>query len=328
MKEALFYGKLEGKKLKCGLCARGCIISEGKTGFCNVRKNIDGKLFSLVYGKLCSVAVDPIEKKPLYHFLPGSTALSIATVGCNLRCRFCQNFEIAQVREIFGGETSPKEIVKLAKENKTKSIAYTYTEPTIFYEFALDTMKIAKKEGIKNVWVSNGYITKKPIRKMAKLLDAVNVDIKGDEKVYNELCLASLKPVKESLIEFRKNKIWIEITCLIIPGKNDSAKWMDEITIWIRDNLGRETPLHLSRFFPMHEMKDTEPTPMEILKELHAVARNNLDYAYIGNVPRGKEHNTFCPSCGELAIEREGYFAKSKGRKCRKCGKIIAGVFD
>jgi pyruvate formate lyase activating enzyme len=329
MKETLFYDKLSGKKVHCRLCARNCHISEGKLGFCKVRKNVGGKLYSLVYGRPCSIAIDPIEKKPLYHFLPGTKTLSIATVGCNFRCSFCQNFEISQVKEIIGKETSPKEIVDIAKKAKVQSISYTYAEPTMFFEYALDIMKLAKKVGIKNIWVSNGYTSKEAIKKMAPYLDAINIDVKGDEKVYNELCLASLKPVLESLKEYKLQKVWIEITCLIIPGKNDSEKWMKEITLWIKENLGEETPLHLSRFFPTYKLTDIEPTPISTLKKLHIIAKKHLKNVYVGNVPPGREHNTFC-SCGELCIDRTGYCleAKMNGSNCGKCGREIAGVFE
>jgi len=329
MKEALFYEVNGDKKVHCFLCARNCQISENKLGFCSVRKNISGKLNSLVYGKPCSIAIDPIEKKPFYHFLPGTKALSIATVGCNFRCSFCQNFEISQPKEIIEREVSPSEVIQIAKKANIDSIAFTYTEPTVFYEYALDIMKLAKKSGLKNVWVSNGYTTKEPIKKMAPFLDAVNIDIKGDEKVYNNLCMASLKPVLEALKEYKKQKVWIEITCLIIPGKNDSKKWMNEITLWIKENLGEETPLHLSRFFPNYKMMEVSPTPISTLKELHKTAKKNLKNVYIGNIPPGKEHTTFCPSCEAVCIDRTGYSIdlNLKGNKCEKCGENIEGIF-
>ncbi|MBN2095302.1 MAG: AmmeMemoRadiSam system radical SAM enzyme [Candidatus Aenigmarchaeota archaeon] len=327
MKEALFYEKLPEKKVRCQLCARSCLIGEGKAGFCSVRKNIEGKLFSLVYGKLCSIAVDPIEKKPFYHFLPGTRALSIATVGCNLACKFCQNFDISKPKEIFGKNTGPKEVVEAARKNNCQSIAYTYTEPTVFYEYALDVMKLAKRQGLKNVWVSNGYTQKEPIAKMSKYLDAVNVDIKGDEKVYSSLCLASLKPVLSALKEYKKRKVWIEITMLIIPGHNDSEKWMGEITEWVSENLGRETPLHISRFFPMYLMTDVPPTPLETLKKLHKVAKKNLDHVYLGNIPEDLSRDTLCASCGELMVSRSGYKITPPPKACKKCGKKLAGVY-
>jgi pyruvate formate lyase activating enzyme len=330
MKEALFYEKLGDKKLRCKLCARDCQISEGKSGFCRVRKNIDGKLYSFVYGKPCTIAIDPIEKKPLYHFLPGTNALSIATVGCNFRCSFCQNFDISQPEKIIGNEISPEKIVESAINSKVRSIAYTYTEPTIFYEYALEIMKIANKKGLKNIWVSNGYTTKEPIKKIAPFLDAVNIDIKGDDKAYNEICMASLKPVLESLKEYKKQKIWIELTCLIIPGKNDSKKWMDKITLWINENLGEETPIHLSRFFPNYRMRGVGATPFSTLKALYRVANKNLKNVYIGNVPPGKEHNTFCYGCGEECINRSGSCieTKLKGSRCESCGREIACIFE
>lgn len=326
-KEALFYQKLPDSKVRCELCPRTCFISEGLTGFCRVRKNIEGKLYSLVYGKACSISIDPIEKKPLFHFLPGTRALSFATCGCNFACKFCQNYEISQ-GEPFGEKLSPRDIVELAKVNKVESIAYTYTEPTVFYEYCFDTMKLAKKEGIRNVWVSNGYINPMPIKKLAPFLDAVNIDIKGNEEVYSALCFASLKPVLKSILEFKKNKIWIEITSLIIPGKNDSDEWMGDNSKWIKDNLGPETPLHLSRFYPRYKLLEVKPTPISTLKRLYTVAKKNLDYVYLGNVFESSYESTYCRKCGKVVIRRQGYAVDYENSICRNCGGAISGVFN
>ena len=324
-KECLFYEKLPDKKVRCKLCPRECYIQNNSTGFCRVRKNLDGKLYSLVYSRPCTLSIDPIEKKPLFHFLPGTSCLSIATCGCNLACTFCQNYEISQC-EIFGEFRSPEEIVDLAKKYKVKTIAYTYTEPTIFYEYSLDIMKLAKKEGLKNVWVSNGYINKDPIKKIIPYLDAINVDVKGPEKLYSSLCYSSLKPVLEALLEFRK--VWIEITSLIIPTYNDSKKWVSYLSNWIKNNLGEDTPLHLSRFYPSYKLRNLEPTKISVLKELYKEAKKKLNYVYIGNVFDSKYESTYCPKCGELIVRREGYNVNFKGYKCKKCNTEIPGVFS
>lgn len=330
MKEAMFYKQLKEKKVNCQLCPHSCVIPIDKAGKCGVRKNIDGTLYSLVHSKACAVSVNPVEKKPLYHFFPGEETLSLATVGCNLSCSFCQNYDISQVssERIFGENYPPEKIVELAERYRSKIISYTYTEPTVFWEYAFDTMKLAKEKGMKNIWVSNGYTNTEPIKKMAPLLDAINVDVKGNEEVYRKLCGASLRPVLNSLKEYKKHKIWIEVTSLIIPGYNDSLEWINFLSKWIKDNLGKQTPLHLSRFFPHYKMLDTEPTPLKTLEKLYKAAKKNLDYIYIGNIPTAKYGNTCCLKCGELLIKREGFKVEIKKLKCEKCNEKIAGIFD
>jgi pyruvate formate lyase activating enzyme len=337
MKEALFYSKLEGGKVRCLLCARRCFINPGKAGLCKARKNIGGTLYALTYGKPCAISTDPIEKKPLFHFLPGTFALSISARGCNFRCKFCQNYAISQIEDdspLLQAEemrdhrkVSPSEIVKAAKKEGAASIAYTYTEPTVFYEYALEIMKLAKAEGLKNIWVTNGYINKEPLRKMAKYLDAVNIDIKGNEAVYKSLCLASQKPVLSTLKEFKKQGIWIELTILVIPGHNDSPKWVEEICRWIAENLGEQTPLHLSRFFPSYRMGYVEPTPLATLESLHGIAKKSLKYVYIGNLPLEDYETTYCARCGHPVIKRSGYKIYFKNPSCPKCGEKIEGAY-
>lgn len=222
----------------------------------------------------------------------------------------------------------PKKIVEIAKRENTKTIAYTYTEPTVFYEYALDIMKLAKKAGLKNIWVSNGYINDAPIRKMAPFLDAINLDIKGNEEAYCNLCHGSLKPVLKSAKEFKKHGVWIEITCLIIPGHNDDPDWMETLSKWIFENLGTSCPLHLSRFSPAHEMQDADPTPLETLTQLHKIAKKHLNYVYIGNIPTETYANTICPKCGEELIIRSNYHSKILGTTCKRCGKKLEGVFE
>ncbi len=287
------YEKLSDKKVKCGLCNHRCIINDGKRGICGVRENKKGKLYSLVYGRIIAEHIDPIEKKPLYHFMPGSFSLSIATIGCNFKCLHCQNSDISQIskQEItsnkrWGKEKSPKEIVQDALESNCPSISYTYTEPTIFLEFALDCMKLAKKKGLRNVWVSNGYMTKKVLDLITPYLDAINIDLKAlTEDFYRDVCGAKLQPVLDNLIDIKKRGIHLEITTLIIPDKNDSEKELKQIAVFIKKKLSKDTPWHVSRFFPHHEFLNMMPTPMEkVLRAVEIGKRAGLKHVYPGNI--------------------------------------------
>ena len=264
-KETMIYEKLEDKKVKCGICSQECEIPAGGKGFCGVRQNIDGKLYSLVYGKAVSIAIDPIEKKPFFHFAPGTRSLSVATVGCNLKCSFCQNWMISQeFGEVHGEKYFPKDLVKKAKAWRCKGIAYTYTEPAVFYEYVYDTAKEAQTE-LYNVLVTNGYFTPEAIKKIAPFIDAANVDLKGNYIFYKKYCLAKGgdEPVKRTLVEMKKNKIFVEITTLLIPGLNDDEAMIANMCEWIVENLGEHTPLHFSRFYPQYKMQDKPPTPVE-----------------------------------------------------------------
>ncbi|MDD5253544.1 MAG: AmmeMemoRadiSam system radical SAM enzyme [Candidatus Nanoarchaeia archaeon] len=286
MKQALFYTKKENNKVQCNLCPNNCLIPENKIGSCRVRKNIKGILYSLVYAKPASINVDPIEKKPLYHFLPGTKVLSFGTFGCNFHCLNCQNYNISQnlVEDI--PEVKPEEIIKLAKKYKTPSIAYTYTEPTIFYEYMLDTAKLAKKNKIKNVVVSNGYINQEPLKEIIKYIDAFNIDLKSiNEDFYKKICFGKLKPVLETLKTIKKYKKHLEITFLVIPTKNDNLKEVEKMCKWIKTNLGKGTPLHISRFFPCYKLNNLEPTPLETLRNIKQIAKKYLVNVHIGNVP-------------------------------------------
>lgn len=293
VKEALLYEKLNTKKVKCGLCNHRCIIDNGKRGVCGVRENKEGKLYSLVYGKVIAENIDPIEKKPLYNFLPGTESLSIATVGCNFKCLHCQNADISQFSkqgtmnsEQFGKNLSPEEVVRHALKNDCPSISYTYTEPTIFLEYALDCMKLAHRKGLKNIWVSNGYMTKEALDLVAPYLDAINVDLKAfTEKFYQEVCGARLKPILKNLKEIKKKKIHLEITTLIIPGKNDSERELKQIAEFIKKELGQDTPWHVSRFFPYYKMNDLPATPVEKIHQAVKIGKEaGLKYVYAGNV--------------------------------------------
>lgn len=286
MKEAEFYEKLGKKKVQCVLCPRKCHVIEGETGFCSVRKNVEGKLHSMVYGKPCAVNIDPIEKKPLYHFRSGTHCLSIGTVGCNLDCSFCQNWDISHPKSVFGDELSPEKVIELCKQQNLPGIAYTYNEPTIWFEYALDTMKLAKKEGLYNVWVSNGYTNPEPAKKISKHLDAINVDLKGDVKFYNKLCgIPNEEPVKKALKIYKKAGVHIEVTNLMIPGFNDKPEQVEKLVSWVVENLGKETPFHFSRFFPHFRMHDTPITPIETLKKAEEIAKKKgIKHVHLGNV--------------------------------------------
>ncbi len=329
MKEALHYKKLDNNKVKCLLCPNTCTITENNVGFCGVRKNIKGKLFSLVYEKAVAINIDPIEKKPLYHFYPSSPTFSLGTVGCNLCCKFCQNWEISQVKDnrpITGHELTPKQIVDEAIKNNCKIIAYTYTEPTIFYEYMLETAKLAKKHKLKNIIISNGYINPKPLKELIPYIDGANIDLKAfNEEFYRDLSCASLKPVLETIKTLKKNDVWIEITNLIIENYNTNFKEIEKMCQWVK-NIDPNIPLHFSKSSPMYKMMDIKPTTPETLLKAKKIADKYLNYTYIGNIQINNTENTFCPKCKELLIERSGFFVSKIKKKC-KCGFTLAGKF-
>ncbi len=295
MKECYLYKKLGDGKVQCQTCNHFCKITKGKRGICGVRENSNGKLYLLVYGKAIAVNIDPIEKKPLYHFMPGTQIYSIATVGCNFRCSWCQNDDISQASkssefghmlEITGEDLPPKKVVENAKGYDCPSIAYTYTEPTIFLEYALDCMKLAKKQGLKNVWVSNGFMSSETLKKITPYLDAINVDLKGfRDETYQKYCGARLKPVLENLRKIAKSKIHLEVTTLVIPGVNDSEKELKQIAKFIAKDLEKDVPWHISRFFPAFKMMDTETTPLETLDKAEKIAKSvGLKNIHKGNI--------------------------------------------
>ena len=331
LKEAMLYEIIGKNIVRCNLCSRRCIINENQLGFCKVRKNINGKLYSLVYGKVISAAIDPIEKKPLFHFHPGSSVFSIATIGCNFRCKFCDNWVISQEEEVYGKNLSPNKIVELALKYKCQGISYTYTEPTIFFEYAHDIAKIAKEKGLFNTFVTNGYMTPEAVKTIAPYLDAATVDFKGsaNPKFYKEMSMVpSVEPIFESLIEMKRNGIFIEITNLIVPKYGDSMEDLRKLVRWIIDNLGPETPFHILRFHPDYQLIDVPSTPIEILEKAWRIALDEgLYYVYIGNVPGHKAENTYCPNCGEQVITRFGFsitqHSITNNNKCSKCGQKI-----
>ena len=311
--KAKFYKKLKENKIKCDLCRHFCIIQNGERGICGVRENKDGVLKSLNYGKLISGCVDPIEKKPLFHFLPQSLSLSIASVGCNFKCSFCQNSEISQMptekKIITGEDFSPKEVVQSAIKNNCKSISYTYTEPTIFFEFAYDTAKIAHKKGIKNIFVTNGYMSKDAIEKIAPYLDAVNIDLKAfNEDFYRKYCNAKLKNVKKCIEDFKKFEIFIEITTLLIEGLNDDKDDLQCLSEFIVKTLGVNTPWHISRFHPAYKLTNISPTSLNKIEKVEKIGKESgLNYIYVGNIVGAKSENSFCHNCKALLIKRHGF---------------------
>lgn len=335
MQEAMLYDRLENKRVRCQLCAHRCLIQEGHRGLCGVRENQEGTLYSLVYGRPISMAVDPVEKKPLFHFYPGSTAFSIATLGCNFRCRFCQNAEISQwPRErgtIVGEHVPPEVVVRQAQKHHSRSIAYTYTEPTVFTEYAYDIAVLARQEGIANIYVTNGYMTAEMLDAFFPYLDAANVDLKSfRDEFYKEQCGAKLQPVLDSLKKMVQQGVWVETTTLIIPGLNDSEEELREIARFIVQEMGPQVPWHISRFIPHYQMTDRPPTPLATLHRAREIGyAAGLHYVYEGNVPGSGGEDTLCPQCGETVIRRYGFFIERmalRAGRCAHCGTAIEGV--
>jgi len=335
MKEAYLYEKEAKGRVRCFLCSHRCLIADGKRGICCVRENTKGVLYSLVYEKLISSNVDPIEKKPFFHFMPGSKAFSIATMGCNFRCLHCQNHEISQLPEgevtIIGEKVSSEEIVSMAKKHNCASISYTYTEPTIFFEYAYDTAKVAHTKGLKNTFVTNGYMTTEALDMIAPYLDAANVDLKAfSEEFYKKVCGAKLKPVLESIAKIHDLGIWVEVTTLIIPTLNDSDGELREIARFIR-SVSPEIPWHVSAFYPTYKMLDKPRTSPETIRHAREIGlEEGLKYVYTGNIPGEEGENTACPQCNNTLIRRLGYHITESGiteGKCPHCATPIAGVW-
>ncbi len=334
LKEASYYNKLDNKQVQCALCPRRCVIDNKKRGFCGVRENQDGILNTLVYGEPCALHIDPIEKKPLFHFLPASRAYSIATVGCNLRCKFCQNWQISQAKpeEVEALHLTPQQIIDEVIKSNSPVIAYTYTEPTIFFEYMLDIAKLAKENGIKNVMHSSGFINEIPLRELCRYLDAANIDLKGfSQDYYGTMTLGTLDDILRSLKILKDEGVHLEITNLVLPGLNDSDKEIEGMCSWIYVNLGADTPLHLSRFTPMYKMTMLSPTPVKTLEKARDIAlKVGLKYVYIGNVVGHESESTYCPKCKKVLIRRSGYTILEnniKDRKCKFCGEEIYGVW-
>ena len=322
------------KGVKCMICPNECILTEGKESICFTKVTKDDKLYTTAYGNPCAVHVDPIEKKPLFQFYPGSRSFSIATAGCNLACLNCQNWEISQKNpsQTKNFDLFPAEVVKQAASNGCHSIAYTYSEPIAFYEYTFDTARLARERGIKNVFISNGFINEKPLRELAVYLDGANINLKSfSEETYLKLNGGSLKPILNTLKVLKEMGVWLEITNLIVPNWTDNPVMIKEMCTWLVDNGFEDSPLHFSRFFPLYKLTTLPFTPLPILEQAHDIALDaGIKYVYIGNVPNIKAENTYCPECKKLLLERKGFTILEnniRDGKCRFCGATIAGRF-
>ncbi len=332
---AMWYTRLDTDAVQCNLCPRGCRVTRGKRGYCGVRENREGEYFSLVYGNPAAIHPDPIEKKPFFHVLPASISFSLATAGCNLHCKFCQNWEISQAEpeEIYSYDVPPDMVVRQARITGARSVAYTYTEPTVFYEFMHDISRLATRAGLLNVMHSNGFINPAPLEELCSLLDAANIDLKGfSESFYRDLCEGLRAPVLESLKILKRNGVHLEITNLLIPTRNDDMEMIRRMSRWIVTELGADTPLHLTRFYPLYKLKSLPPTPVSTLEQARSTAMEaGLEFVYIGNVPGHPGANTFCPRCGRMIIRRAGFMVvenKVKHGTCPYCGAPIPGIWE
>ena len=331
---AFCHTEHRGTYVKCRLCPKGCLISEGHRGDCQTRENRGGVLHTMTYGNPCSLAVDPIEKKPFYHFLPGTTALSLATAGCNLHCLYCQNWQISQFppEKVDFIRLFPEQVVDSALQEKSPSIAFTYSEPTIFYEYMCDTARLARAQGVRSVVISAGYINPEPLQELCGLVDAIKIDLKGiNERFYEEVCSATLAPVLEAIRIIARSGIHLEIVNLVVPTLNDDPEDMRRLARWVCDQAGPDVPLHFSRFQPQYRLQNLPPTPVESLEQARqAGLEEGLHYVYIGNVPGHEGNNTFCPRCGQVVIRRSGFTVTEmylQDGHCAHCGEPIAGVW-
>ncbi len=334
VREALYWDKAD-LGVKCGLCPFRCYIPEGAKGRCRVRMNQDGVLYTEVYGQAAALAVDPIEKKPVFHMLPGSPILSVASTGCPLKCTFCQNWTLSQADPESAGEAQwlpPEKLVEQAVESRIPSIAFTYSEPAIFYEYMLETAKLAKEKGLRNVVVTSGYINPEPLRKLAPYLDVVKVDLKGmDPEFYRKEVGGELSNVLATLLILKEQGVLTEVVNLVVPQRNDREEDFVRLSRWVKDNLGPDTPLFFSRFHPDYRLQYLPPTPVETLEKARAIARREgLRYVYLGNVPGSDGENTYCPQCGSLLIQRNGFLVERnilKDGHCPRCGEKIPGIW-
>ncbi|MDY7035560.1 MAG: AmmeMemoRadiSam system radical SAM enzyme [Thermodesulfobacteriota bacterium] len=329
-----YYTSLSKGRIRCELCPRRCLVSKGERGFCRVRENREGKFYSLVYGNPSIIHYDPIEKESFSHVLPGTICLTLSTAGCNLECKFCENWEISQAfpEDVFSYDISPEMIVRKAEEMRVHSIAYTYAEPTIFYEYMSDIAHLARRAGLRNVLHSNGFIHQRPLRDLCQVLDAAQIDLKGfSNEFYRELSNGKLAPVLDTLKILKEEKVHVEITNLVIPTKNDDMSLIREMCLWMKGALGPDTPLHFTRFYPLHKLQRLPSTPISILEKARAVALSaGLEYVYIGKVPGHEAWDTFCPKCKRRIIQRTGYMISQMlmtGGECNFCGKSIPGIW-
>jgi pyruvate formate lyase activating enzyme len=334
MREAGFYEKLPNKKIKCKLCPRECVIDDRERGYCGARENRGGTYYTLVHSRVCAANIDPIEKKPFFHFHPGMLAFSIATAGCNVNCKFCQNWEISQVRpeQVTGDYMPPQRVAEIARQNRCGAIAYTYSEPVIYYEYMSDTAAVAREAGVKSVVVSGGYIQQDPLKKLCARVDAIKIDLKAfSEKFYKEVVNGELKPVLETLVAIRAAGTWNEIVYLVIPGLNDGDREFTGLAKWVKAELGPDVPLHFSRFHPQYLLKNVPPTPVATLERAKAIAdAEGLHYVYVGNVPGHPGESTYCPQCRKPVVRRTGYTIEAieiRRGKCKYCQQPVAGVW-
>jgi len=330
-----YFTPLSKNRIRCDLCPRSCEVEDGERGHCRVRENRGGRYYSLVYGNPCAVRVDPIEKKPFYHVLPASTSFSIATAGCNLNCKFCQNWEISQAQpdDTFNYDLTPEQVVALARTSQCRSIASTYVEPTIFLEYMLEIGRICQEADILKVMHSNGFIHEAPLRDLCRVLDAACIDLKGfSEEYYREMTGGSLEPVLATLKRLRELKVHTEIVNLVVPGKNDSPEQVRAMCRWIRAELGPDVPVHFSRFYPLYQLKSLPPTPVATLEQAWKIAgEEGLHFVYIGNIPGHSAEHTQCPQCRTVVIERVGYrvrLTRLDNGKCRNCGTLLPGIWN
>jgi pyruvate formate lyase activating enzyme len=332
--EARHYLKLPDREVECRLCPRHCRLGDKERGYCGVRENIGGTYVTLVYGKVCSLNNDPIEKKPFFHYLPGASVLSLATAGCNVNCRFCQNWEISQVRpeQVKNLDLPPEGAADMALRYRSAGIAYTYSEPVVFFEYMMDTAAAARRRGLRNVVVTGGYINPEPLAELSRAVDAVKVDLKGfNEKFYAEYVRGKLGPVLEAIRFLAKSRTWLEVVYLVIPGLNDGDDEIRRMSRWLSREAGSDVPLHFSRFHPMYLLQNLPPTPLSTLESARRTAlAEGLRYVYIGNVPGHEAESTFCPRCGRAVVRRVGYEIKAvelRSGRCRFCQQAIPGVW-
>lgn len=330
-----FFSPLEGGAVRCELCPRKCRVAKGKRGPCRVRENREGELFTLVYGNPCALHLEPVERDPFYHVLPGSRSLSLATAGCNFECKFCQTWEISQASpdELYNMDVPPQGVIDKAKQMGARSVSYTFVEPTVFCEYMMGIGDMAKKAGLLSLVHSNGFINPRPLRELCKTLDAANIDLKGfTEDYYREVCGGEMAPVLETLRILKEHRIHVEITNLIVPTKNDDMSSIREMCLWVKSEVGPETPVHFSRFYPLYKLRNLPPTPVSTLDAARTTALScGLQHVYISNVPGHEGQNSFCSSCKRMIIQRTGYMVGEvhvRGGKCGHCGAPVPGIWD
>lgn len=325
----------QGRYVRCALCPHRCVLAEGERGLCRVRENRGGKLYTLVYGNPCALHVDPIEKKPFYHFLPGTVALSLATAGCNLRCQYCQNHTISQhpPEQTQNYDAAPAAIVEASVRQGTQTIAYTYSEPMVFYEYMLDTARLARRAGLRNAVISAGYVNPDPLRELCQTVDAIKIDLKGNNQdFYRAVCGGTLEPVLDTIRIVREMGVWLEIVNLVVPTLNDDIDELRALAEWVLETLGPDVPLHFSRFQPNYQLTNLPPTPIETLEGArHLALETGLNYVYLGNVPGHEGNHTYCPACGQMIVQRSGMsteIVQIVKSQCGFCGAPIPGVWQ